>query len=125
MAGTRTSRLLIVGACLVALMAMVFISIEPQTQYTVDEVMSSPDSHEGDIHLRGQVTIGSVDTSTTSFELMGQTHSLSVSYSGAIVPDGFDEGNTIAVKGNLVQHSGEWVLEANEIQTGCPSKYSE
>ena len=40
MAGTRTSRLVIVGACLVALMAMVFISIEPQKQYTVDEVMS-------------------------------------------------------------------------------------
>ena len=113
------------GACLAALVTMVFISIEPQTQYTVDEVMSSPESHEGDIHLRGQVTIGSVDTLTTSFELMGQTHTLSVSYSGAIVPDGFDEGNTIAVKGNLVQQSGEWVLEAHEIQTGCPSKYSE
>ena len=125
MAGTRMSRLVIVGACLGALVAMVFISIEPQTQYTVDEVMSSPESHEGGIHLRGQVTIGSVDTSTTTFELMGQTHSLSVSYSGAIVPDGFDEGNTIAVKGNLVQHSEGWVLEAHEIQTGCPSKYSE
>ena len=125
MAGTRMSRLVIVGACLAALVMMVFISIEPQTQYTVDEVMSSPQSHEGDIHLRGQVTIGSVNTSTTTFELMGLTHSLSVSYSGAIIPDGFDEGNTIAVKGNLVQHSGEWVLEAHEIQTGCPSKYSE
>ena len=125
MAGTRMSRLVIVGACLAALVMMVFISIEPQTQYTVDEVMSSPQSHEGDIHLRGQVTIGSVNTSTTTFELMGLTHSLSVSYLGAIVPDGFDEGNTIAVKGNLVQHSGAWVLEAYEIQTGCPSKYSE
>ena len=85
MAGTRTSRLVIVGACLVTLMAMVFISIEPQTQYTVDEVMSSPESHEGGIHLRGQVTIGSVDTSTTTFELMGQTHS-PVSYTHLTLP---------------------------------------
>ena len=81
MAGTRTSRLIIVGACLAALIAMMFLSIEPQTQYSIDEVMSSPDSHEGDIHLRGQVAIGSVDTLSNSFELIGQTHSLRVDFS--------------------------------------------
>ena len=104
---------------------MMFLGIEPQTQYSIDEVMTSPDSHEGDIHLRGQVAIGSVDTSSTSFELIGQTHSLQVDYSGVIVPDGFEEGHTIAVKGNLVSHSDGWLLKAHEIQTGCPSKYSE
>ena len=46
MVGTRMSRLVIVGACLAALVMMVFISIEPQTQYTVDEVMSSPQEGE-------------------------------------------------------------------------------
>jgi cytochrome c-type biogenesis protein CcmE len=39
------------------------------------------------------------------------------------VPDGFEEGRTIAVKGHLTQDAGEWILSANEIQTGCPSKY--
>ena len=108
-----------------ALVAMMFLSMEPQAQYSIDEVMTSPDSHEGDIHLRGQVAIGSVDTSSTSFELIGQTQSLQVDYSGVIVPDGFEEGHTIAVKGNLVSHSDGWLLKAHEIQTGCPSKYSE
>ena len=125
MAGTRISRLIIVGACLAALIVMMFLSIEPQTQYSIDEVMSSPDSHKGDIHLRGQVAIGSVDTSSTSFELAGQTYSLQVDYSRVVVPDGFEEGHTIAVKGNLVSNSNVWLLEAHEIQTGCPSKYSE
>ena len=117
--------MVLVGACMAALVGLMFLSIEPQTQYSIDEVMSAPDSHEGDIHLRGQVAIGSVDTSSTSFELIGQTHSLQVDYSGVIVPDGFEEGHTIAVKGNLVSNSNGWLLEAHEIQTGCPSKYSE
>lgn len=108
-----------------ALVVLMFLSIEPQTQYSIDEVMDSPDSHEGDIHLRGQVAIGSVNTSSTSFELIGQTHSIHVDYSGVIVPDGFEEGHTIAVKGYLVSQSEGWLLKAHEIQTGCPSKYSE
>ena len=42
---------------------------------------------------------------------------------GAAVPDGFSEGKTIAVKGTLSSSSGDWILYAKEIQTGCPSKY--
>ena len=117
--------MVLVGACLAALVGLMFLSIEPQTQYSIDEVMSSPASHEGDVHLRGQVEIGSVDTSSFSFELVGQTHSLQVDYSDVVVPDGFEEGHTIAIKGNLVSGSSGWLLEAQEIQTGCPSKYSE
>ncbi len=117
--------MVIVGACLAALVGLMFLSIEPQTQYSIDEVMSSPISHEGEVHLRGQVEIGSVDTSSFSFELVGQTHSLQVDYSDVVVPDGFEEGHTIAIKGNLVSGSSGWLLEAQEIQTGCPSKYSE
>jgi|TARA_Y100001949_G_scaffold125612_1_gene107298 cytochrome c-type biogenesis protein CcmE len=117
--------MVLVGACLAALVGLMFLSIEPQTQYSIDEVMSSPTSHEGDVHLRGQVEIGSVDTSSFSFELVGQTHSLQVDYSDVVVPDGFEEGHTIAIKGNLVSGSSGWLLEAQEIQTGCPSKYSE
>ena len=123
--GTRTSRMILVGACLAALVGLMFLSIEPQTQYSIDEVMSSPDSHEGDVHLRGQVAIDSLDTSLFSFELVGQVHSLQVDYSDVVLPNNFVEGLTIAIKGNLVSGSSGWLLEAQEIQTGCPSKYSE
>ena len=125
MAGTRASRLGLVAICMVALVALMFISVDPETQYYIDEVMESPESHEGDVHMRGQVELGSVDSSETSFTLIGQEHSLSIDYSGAAIPDGFDEGLTIAVKGQLVNDGGDWILLATEIQTGCPSKYSE
>ena len=39
------------------------------------------------------------------------------------VPDGFEEGRMIAVKGNLIQDGEMWIIDAKEIQTGCPSKY--
>ena len=39
------------------------------------------------------------------------------------IPDGFDEGRTIAVRGDLVTQNGIWLIDSFEIQTGCPSKY--
>lgn len=125
MAGTRASRLALVSVCMAALVALMFISVDPETQYYIDEVMDSPQNHEGDIHMRGQVEPDSINSSTSFFMLIGIEHSLSIDYSGAAIPDGFDEGITIAVKGQLVNENGNWILKANEIQTGCPSKYSE
>ena len=125
MAGTRTSRLGLVAVCMAALVALMFISVNPETQYYIDEVMDSPQSHEGAVHMRGQVEPGSINTSSSYFTLIGIEHSLSIDYSGAAIPDGFEEGNTIAVKGLLFNENGNWIMKANEIQTGCPSKYSE
>jgi len=125
MAGTRASRLGLVAVCMVALVALMFISVDPETQYYIDEVMNSPQEHQGDIHMRGQVEPGSIDSAASSFVLIGIEHSLNIDYSGAAIPDGFDEGHTIAIKGQLANDNGSWILIANEIQTGCPSKYSE
>ncbi|MBO77336.1 MAG: hypothetical protein CME17_07855 [Gemmatimonadetes bacterium] len=125
MAGTRASRLGIVAVCMAALVALMFVSIEPNTQYYIDEVMESPEDYEGNIHLRGQVEPGSIDSSMSLFMLIGIEYSLSIDYSGAAIPDGFDEGHTIAIKGQLVNSGHGWILMAKEIQTGCPSKYSE
>ena len=91
----------------------------------IDEVMDSPEGHEGEVHLRGQVEPGSINSSSTSFILIGLEHALRIDFSRAAIPDGFDEGNTIAVKGQLVNEEGSWILMAYEIQTGSPSKYSE
>ncbi|MFL2493237.1 MAG: cytochrome c maturation protein CcmE [Candidatus Thalassarchaeum sp.] len=125
MAGTRASRLRLVAVCMAALVALMLISVNPETQYYIDEVMESPEAYEGDVHMRGQVEPGSIDSPSSSFMLIGQAHSLIINYSSAAIPDGFDEGNTIAVKGQLVNEGESWMLLAYEIQTGCPSKYSE
>ena len=69
--------------------------------------------------------IDSLDSDSSSFELAGSSHSLNIDFSDVAVPDGFEEGHTIAVKGNLINTADGWLLKAREIQTGCPSKYAE
>ena len=125
MAGTRASRLGLVAISMACLVALMFISVNPETQYYIDEVMESPQDYEGDVHLRGQVEPGSINSTSSLFTLIGIEYSLKIDYSGAAIPDGFDEGHTIALKGQLLYENGDWILNAIEIQTGCPSKYSE
>ncbi len=120
---TRKNRLLIAGASMALLLILMFVSIEPQVQYSVDEVMDDPSSHEGHLHVRGEVTIDSLDTGNFSFTISGISQVLSVDYSSTVIPDGFDEGNMIAIKGELMNNGDFWILHAHEIQTGCPSKY--
>ena len=123
MALSRTNRLLAVGGSILVLVVMMLATVDPQTQYFVDEVMENPEDFEGQVHLRGKIANGSIDSENYTFTLMGIEHGLFVDFSGPAVPDGFNEGKTIAVKGELVYDSGAWILEAKEIQTGCPSKY--
>jgi len=120
---TRKNRLLIAGASMALLLVLMLVSIDPQVQYSVDDVMDDPSSYEGSLHVRGEVSIGSLDTGNFSFTISGISHALSVDYSSTVIPDGFDEGNMIAIKGDLFNNGEFWILHAHEIQTGCPSKY--
>lgn len=123
MALTRTNRLLAVGGSIIVLVVLMLATVDPQTQYYVDEVMENPHEFEGHVHLRGEIANNSINSENYTFVLIGINHELFVDFSGTAVPDGFNEGKTIAVKGLLISDSGTWILEANEIQTGCPSKY--
>ncbi len=121
---SRSSRLLVVGLLCVAVLGMAMISIEPEVQYSVDEVLSSPlDFEDRIVFLRGKVTIDSLDSQTKTFDLGGVSTSLVVDFTGVAIPDGFHEGLTIAVRGTLMNSDEGWILNAHEIQTGCPSKY--
>jgi len=127
MATTRVRRLVVVGIGLIALISLMLISVDPEVQYTVDEVMGSPeDFTSGEIHLRGTVLEGSVDEELKIFILAGTNENaqLFVDISSVALPDGFGEGYMIAVKGDLLNIEGKWTISANSIQTGCPSKYA-
>jgi|TARA_B110000263_G_scaffold42518_1_gene34481 cytochrome c-type biogenesis protein CcmE len=126
MAATRGTRLLIVGVALLVLISLMFISIDPEVQYTVDEVMASPNEFTSEeVHLRGTVLEGSVDDQSKIFILQGSNEEsqIFIDISSVALPDGFAEGYVIAVKGDLIQQDGKWTITANSIQTGCPSKY--
>ena len=121
---TRQSRLLFVGAIMLGLFGLMLLSVDPQVQYTVDEVMESPEDFSSDeINIRGMVKIQSIDNSTFTFMLEGTDSEIQVSFAKIAVPDGFEEGHMIAVNGILNQEDGFWQIDAKEIQTGCPSKY--
>ncbi len=126
MAATRGTRLLIVGVALLVLISLMFLSIHPEVQYTVDEVMASPNEFTSEeVHLRGTVLEGSVDDQSKIFILQGSNEEsqIFIDISSVALPDGFAEGYVIAVKGDLMQQDGKWTISANSIQTGCPSKY--
>ena len=109
---------------MLGLIGLMFLSVDPQVQYTVDEVMESPEEFSSDeINIRGIVKNQSIDNSSSTFVLQGSNSQIQVSFAMIAVPDGFEEGRMIAVNGNLIQEGDNWKIEANEIQTGCPSKY--
>ncbi len=124
MVGTRRTRLALVFLSSIVAFTLMMLSVDPQTQYTVDEVMNSPDDFkDSEVFVRGVVSNGTVFSDQLTFQLDGLKTNVTVDYSQSAVPDGFAEGRTIAVRGMLSYEDGIWVLESTEIQTGCPSKY--
>ena len=124
MAGTRRTRLALVFLSSIAAFTLMMLSVDHQTQYTVDELMNTPeDFQDSEVFIRGVVSNGTVFLDTSTFQLDGLESNVTVDYSKSPVPDGFAEGRTIAVRGMLSFYDGIWVLESTEIQTGCPSKY--
>ena len=124
MAGTRAMRLSIVFASSLFVFALMLITVDPETQYTVDEVIDSSQEFEGErVFIRGQVENGSINHHSKQFTLLGIENQLVIDYSAAAVPDSFADGLSISARGTLISEEGILVLKATEIQTGCPSKY--
>jgi|TARA_B100001250_G_scaffold410263_1_gene436366 cytochrome c-type biogenesis protein CcmE len=93
-------------------------------QYSIDEIMDTSNSHVDErIHIRGTIVNGTLDDESSLVTLIGLNDQLVIDISGLAIPTGFEEGKMVSVKGILKQIEGEYILRADEIQTGCPSKY--
>ena len=124
MALTRISRLVIVFGSSLAVLGLMMASVDPGVRRIVDEIMDEPVKfQDGHIFVRGVVSPDSLNNQEMSFILKGVTDEIFVDFTDSPIPDGFDEGRTIAVRGDLVEQNGIWVIDTFEIQTGCPSKY--
>jgi len=118
----RRVRILITLGMIVALAALMLITIEPEVDLSVDQLMESPEQYEGEtFRLHG--TVLSMDLNNNSLSLQGANHTIVIDFSGASLPAGVDEGKTISVRGELVATNDDWAMHAYEIKTGCPSKY--
>ena len=109
---------------MLGLIGLMFLSVDPQVQYTVDEVMEAPEEFAtDDVNVRGIVKNQSLDDSSSTFILQGSDSEIKVSFAMIAVPDGFEEGRMVAVNGYLIPDGDIWKIDAKEITTGCPSKY--
>ena len=82
MATTRGKRLVVVGLGLIALIALMYVNVDPEVQYTDDEIMDSPEDYTSEeINLRGTVLEGSWDEESKVFILKGIEAELFVDFS--------------------------------------------
>jgi len=124
MVASKKMKLIIISLAMSSLLLLMLISVEPEIQYSVDEVMENPNNYENEfLFLRGDVLNQSLFSEQSSFILSGTSHELIIDYSAASLPEGFQEGLPVAIKGKLVKINDSWSIQASEIITGCPSKY--
>ena len=56
MIASKKTKLLIISLAMASLLLLMLISVDPEVQYSVDEVMENPNNHENkDLFLRGDV----------------------------------------------------------------------
>ena len=118
----RRVRILVTLGLIAALFGLMLISIEPEIDLSVDQLMESPEEYEGEtFRLHG--TVQSMDMGNQSIILEGENATIHIDYSGTVLPSGVEDEKTISVRGELASVGDEWVMHAYEIKTGCPSKY--
>ncbi len=124
MIASKKTKLLIISLAMASVLLLMLISVDPEVQYSVDEVMENPNEHENkNLFVRGDVLNNSLISEQKSFIISGINYEIIVDYSAASLPEGFQEGLPVATKGKLVKIDNYWSLQASEIITGCPSKY--
>jgi cytochrome c-type biogenesis protein CcmE len=120
----RRRRIIVVFGLIAVLAALMSIGSEPELDLSVDELMESPDAHDGDtFRIRGMILAESIDSNNQTLTLAGESTNVTVNYAGTPLPAGATDGKTISVRGEFDLTSGEWTMYASEIKTGCPSKY--
>ena len=118
----RRVRILVTLGLIVALSGLMLISVEPEIDLSVDQLMEAPSEYEGEtFRLHG--TVQSMDMENQSITLEGENATVRIDYSGTVLPSGVEDGKTISVRGALAADSDDWTMHAYEIKTGCPSKY--
>ena len=124
MVANKKTKLIIISIAMSSLLLLMFISVEPEVQYSVDEIMANPDNYENkELFVRGDVVNNSLIIDEKIFTLSGINQYLIIDFSAASIPEGFQEGLPVAVKGKLVEINDSWNIQASEVITGCPSKY--
>ncbi|MBG17199.1 MAG: hypothetical protein CMB77_02445 [Euryarchaeota archaeon] len=120
----RRIRLLLFGCLVVLATGAAFFVRSPEVSISVTEITDDPSEFAAHkIAVRGVVENESLDEVERGFWLGDNDAVIYVDYGATTLSDAFAEGRTILVRGVLEQRDSGWVLAAEEIQVGCPSKY--
>ena len=120
----RRLRLLIFGTLVVFVTSVAFWVQSPETPVTVTEITDNPDHLKGKrISVRGTVENGTLNSSSHNFVIGDSSSILEVDFAATTISDAFGEGRTVLIIGVLEERPTGWILAAEQIQVGCPSKY--
>ena len=99
---------------------VIFFTVDEQSMYISVEDAVSGDYGDGDnLQIHGMVTLLKVGDCV----LVDGNFSIKIDLSSLILPDTFAEDKSATFTGILQVVDGEFVLKAQNVQMGCPSKY--
>lgn len=99
---------------------VIFFTVDEQSMYISVEDAVSGDYGDGDnLQIHGMVTSLKVGDCI----LVDGNFSIKIDMSLLIVPDTFAEDKSATFTGVLQVVDGEFILKAQNVQMGCPSKY--
>jgi len=114
------SKGLLAFSILVITGVVIFLTVDEQSLYISVEDAISGDYGDGDnLQIHGMVTSLKVGDCI----LVDGNFSIKIDISSLIVPDTFAEDKSATFTGVLQVVDGEFILKAQNVQMGCPSKY--
>ncbi len=118
----KKKRILAIVVVLIVVAVAIVVGLwgnTPVPYMTVSNVTDNSSKYLDD-EIEIKATVENWDSTGKTFNLTDEESSLMVSY--VTLPDGFNNGKEIVVKG-ILRDDGGLILEATEIIVGCPSKY--
>ena len=114
------SKGLLAFSILVITGVVIFLTVDEQSMYISVEDAVSGDYGDGDnLQIHGMVTSLKVGDCI----LVDGNFSIKIDISSLIIPDTFAEDKSATFTGVLQVVDGEFILKAQNVQMGCPSKY--
>ena len=114
------SKALLAFSILVVTGIVVSLSVTEQATYvSVEEAISGKYADGSSLQVHGIIK----DLKTIDCQLIDGDFSLKVDISSLTLPDTFAEDKGATFTGVLRLEDGVFVLKAEEVQMGCPSKY--
>lgn len=120
----RALKVLIAAGVVVFSLGLTIVAGEPPEDYlSVEQAQAMPD---GEVQIVAMVVPGTIeqtDDGRTHFEARSEGNAtINVTYDRGLT-EAFGADKWVVVTGTVVEEDGEAVIQAEDVQVGCPSKW--